>query len=447
MITDYNILTTPFSLYLCLNWFFCLACAFWIGVLFYKRRYLFVKPSLLTLSWYHLFFQWPLAFYSGHYMGYLPDPYTFAFLIHGYILIGLLVCPFTLDLKANKIWGRIAGFHKEEPLASPGAMVLLGAIIIGITLAYLSQVPLSQTGLYTIFFRPEVSVIAREKSLKLLGNMPLVYAYSLMVSCAAPLLAVMLFWALRKAIKRWQIFSILFYIILLVGLAVSIGLPGARISIVNMILVMVIAYLFHRGLPLRLGKFLFLIGTILLLPAILTILREGKEISLETLFAYLGYIGHRAFVVPMDVGSWYIHYTQVEGGFGVAGIPKLAALLGRRAVNVPNFIGLKYEGGAYTSVTSPAGYLFAYYSYFGMISLVISLAGVFLLDIAVFFYERLSDRLLLPCIAAIGLSTLSFISSDYTTAWLTHGFGVILVLSWCIDRCIHWAANLKYHVL
>ncbi len=443
MIEEYNILTAPFSIYVGLNWFFCLACAAWIISLFSFRRYLFVKPSILLLTYSHVFFQWPLAFYSGYFEKYLPEPYIFALLIHTYIVFGLLVFPFTFDSAAKKTWERISGPGKEKIQSNHVVMVLLGALIIGITFVYLSQVPLSQTGLYAIIFQPKTSGLAREKSLKLLGNVPLRYAFALMISSLAPLFAVMSFWALRNAVRKWRILSSFLFAACLLGVAGAVGLPGARVNIVNMILVMFMASLFYHGLPFRPAKFILLIGAILLLPTVLTILREGNAISLENLFEYFWLIVNRTFVVPMNVGAWYIHHAQLEGGFGIAGVPKLAALLGIEAIDAPNYIGLKYVPGALSSVSAGAGYLFTYYSYFGTPSLVISVIGLWFLDIAVLLFERLSDYLLLPCVAAVSLTTLAFISGDYTTGWVTHGFCGILAVSWFMDRGIRCVITLN----
>jgi len=138
----------------------------------------------------------------------------------------------------------------------------------------------------------------------------------------------------------------------------------------------------------------------------------------------------------MDVGSWYIHYAQIHGTFGIASVPKLAVIVGIEPINTPNLIGLTYSYTAVESVTACAGYLFTYYSYFGMASLLLSILCLWFLDVAVLVYKRLSNVMLLPCISAVSLSILSFVSSDYTTVWLTHGFGVILLLSWLIDHFI-----------
>jgi len=100
---------------------------------------------------------------------------------------------------------------------------------------------------------------------------------------------------------------------------------------------------------------------------------------------------------------------------------------------VPNYIGLRYQPNAGPTVSAGAGYLLTYYSYFGVASLLISLIGLWLLDMAVYVYGKLSPSFLIPCVSAVSLSTLSFISSDYTTVLVTHGFAVTLIIALSVD--------------
>lgn len=443
MLEYYCILEAPITLYVFLNWFFCLITLSFLALIFFSKRYLFIKPSILLLAYSHIFFQWPLAIYSGYYEKFLLDPFVFAFLIHAYILTGLLVSVFILNHKARMIWEQVTNRQTRDVKVSLGAVLILGVLTVGVTIFYLENVPFSQTGLYAIFSRPEVSGLWRERSLKLLENQTLKYAYSIMVSSIAPLLVVMLFFAFLNGFKRLKMIMALFCIAAIIGVAFVVSLPGARVSTVNILLAITFAYLFHRGLPFRPLKIFLLIAVILLLPALLSILREGREVRFDRLLTYLGYVGRRTFLQTMDVGSWYVHYSQVEGRFGIAAVPKLAALLGVDVTNVPNIIGLRYREYPLASVSAVAGYLFTYYSYFGIFSLIFSIMGVWFLDVAIIIYGKLSHHLLLPCIAAISVSTLSFISSDYTTTWLTHGFGIILFLSWMIDRLKNYINKLK----
>jgi hypothetical protein len=290
-------------------------------------------------------------------------------------------------------------------------------------------VPFSQTGLYAIFHHPEGSVLAREKSLKLLEDQTLKYVYSIMVSTIAPLTAVMLFFLFLENIKRCKIGRAIVISLALSGLAFAISLTGARISIVNLVLVITFAFIYYHGIPFRPLKVSLIIILVLLVPTILSILRAGETFSIPVVISYLGLVAERTFIKTMDVGSWYAHYFQTEGAFGVSGVPKLATLLGRDFLITPNFIALKYMKRAIASTSADAGYIFTYYSYFGLASTSISLLGLWLLDISILVYTRLNQYLLVPCIASIALSSLSFISSDYTTVWITHGFGFILIVS------------------
>lgn len=436
MIETFNPIETNITFYVLLNVFFCLFTASWISGVFFTRRYLFIKPSMLLLSFSHIFFQWPLAIYAGYYEKFLPDPYAFALLIHAFVVVGLLVTIFTFRGNARGIWDRITDRHYLETAFSTKAILSITVLVICVMFFYLSYLPFTSTGLYAIFKKSSTAAIARENSLKLLDSQVLKYAYSLMVSALAPLLAVMLGILLTRDIRRRNLFSVPIHIFLFLLLCFAVSMTGARIAVVNLLIVMAIALLFRKGLPFKPIRFILLLLLFLIPPAILSILREGGAIRLDILFEYLGYLARRTFVMPMDVGSWYVHYSQIHGALGIASIPKLAAILGIEPFNVPSLIGLTYTSTTVKSTTAGAGYLFTYCAYFGLTSLLFSVVGLWFLDVAVLIYERLSNVMLLPCVAAASLSILSFISSDYTVVWLTHGFGVILLFSLLIDRFI-----------
>jgi hypothetical protein len=263
MLEYYRILEAPITLYIFLNWFFCLVTLSFLALIFFSKRYLFIKPSILLLTYSHIFFQWPLAIYSGYYEQFLQDPFAFAFLIHAYTLIGFLVSIFVLNHETRMIWQQVTNRQTRDVKVSMEAVFILGVLTAGVTIFYLRNVSFSQTGLYAIFFRPEVSALWRERSLKLLENQTLKYAYSIMVSSVAPLLVVMLFFTFLNGFKRLKMMMALFSMAAIIGVAFVISLPGTRVSVVNMLLVITIAYLFHRGLPFRPLKVFLLIAVIL----------------------------------------------------------------------------------------------------------------------------------------------------------------------------------------
>jgi hypothetical protein len=197
----------------------------------------------------------------------------------------------------------------------------------------------------------------------------------------------------------------------------------------------ILSFFLKKGLPLNPFIILLAVVAILVFPALLSILREGRIVSFNEVFSYiLGPISRRVFIDPVRGALWHAHYAQTIGFFGIAAVPKLAVMFDVVPINVPNTIGVLYESQALSSVSSTTSYVFSYYSYFGIIALPFCLLGLWLLDLSVWVYRRLSANLLLPCVASINVACISFVFSDYTTVLLTHGILLLLLGSLIIDR-------------
>src|SRR4051812_40097429 len=89
-----------------LNWGMTIAATACLAITFRRNRYLFLKPSILVLFWYHVFFEWPACVYAAYYERALPNPYAFCLLLHGFVLIGLLVSTNTLHNSAEEVFRR-----------------------------------------------------------------------------------------------------------------------------------------------------------------------------------------------------------------------------------------------------------------------------------------------------------------------------------------------------
>jgi hypothetical protein len=422
------------SLYSVINWYFFITCSLLLGFIFQSRRYYFIKPSILLITFSIIFFQFPLAIYSGTYEVAVPDPYILSFLIHGYILIGLTVSLYTFQDASRTVWKRITEDEVKEPLMNTYAVVMLAGTVIFIGAIYLVHVPFRESGLYAVFANPAMAVVARERSLKLLDSQALVYAFSLMTSSVAPMLAVMLSLIGAHLFFERRFFSLTVILLTVISLMIVVSLPGARVSAVNLLLAVCISFFLVKGLPFHPAR-LFLLLILIVTPGVLIgMYRDGKAFGIDLYQQYLwDFIGRRILQDPLEVGSWYIHHAQTYGFFGIPALPKLAAIAGFDALNVPNYIGLRYQPNAGPTVSAGAGYLLTYYSYFGVASLLVSLIGLWLLDLAVSVYKSLSRAFLIPCVSAVSLSTLSFISSDYSTVLITHGFAVTLILALSVD--------------
>lgn len=410
-----------------LNWLLTIASAIWLAVIFRRSRFLFIKPSILVVFWSHFFFQWPASIYATYYERVLPDPYAFVLLLHGFVLAGLLISSYTFNQSAREVFHRL---NVPQPVSVLFPTLMLATFCAAVTAVYLQVVPLQSTGLYIILTHPALAAVAREDSLKLITNAPLQYAYQIMAGAAAPLLAVNIALLGSRAVRSRRIIYGLVLFLIFVALLIVASLSGNRSTAAKLLLVVALSAFLLRGLPFRPLHFLFVLIAILTPAVLITLLREGKTFTGSIFFAYLtDAIFTRVFVGPINVGAFYVHYAQTHGPIGPAGIARLASLVGVTPVRMPNIIGNLYSYSGLESVSANSGFLFTYYGYFGILSLPISLIGLWLLDLALPIYLRLEPRLLLPAVAAASVASLSFISSEYTTVLLTHGFAVILLLS------------------
>lgn len=423
------------TIFVVANWFLCLLTSGLLAVILLRHRFLFVKPSFIVISFFHVILQWPATVRAAEIESYLPDPYAFAILAHGFPLLGLVVSFFLARKDAYTVWQRITRSQKILARIHKRAIWLLTGSIVVIMISYLSVVPFSQTGLYAMLFDPINAALARERALKLLDHPLVQYLYHFMASVFAPLLAVVLSGILIRSYRSMRLISMLITIVAIGGVLLVASLSGAR-SFAAMILATVFfAFWMRRGMPVSVVYIVSAGAIILSIPTLFTLLREAQELNLGNIIDYYSAVaGERIFLTPMMVGLYHVHYAQTVSFIGIGGIPKLAALLGEEAVNVPNLIGVTYLGSRLTSISAGASYVFSYYSYFGMLSFPISLIGLWLLDIALWFYKRLTDDLLLPCVASVSIASLAFIQADYTVAWLTHGLGVLLILTFVLDR-------------
>lgn len=434
MTDTFYLADTAISWFVVASWVATFTASAWFAWMFAVTRFLFVKPSVLVLFYSHVFLQWPACIYAGAVEGFLPDPVALLIVLHGYVLLGLAGAGLMMRVSARRVWesvGRGYGVYARD-LVLAGTMV---AGVCGVLVAmYLAVVPWRATGLYAIVVEGVGASEARESSLKLL-NQPLAkYAYSFASAAAAPLLAAVAGMLVVTAVRARSWVRVA-YAVALLGLAGTVvSLSGARIGLVNLVVVWAMVVLFRRGLRLRLTTLPLIVLAALAPAAILSFMREGGSVfdfpwhALE----YLGYVWKRAFVTPFEMGLWFMHYEQTFGPMGWGGIPRLAQLFDVRPLDAANLIGLAYAPRVETSVLptvgANAGYIFTTYAYGGVLLAPLTLLGLWALDSALLVYERLREGVLVPTVASVSVSALMFLQSDYTVVWLTHGFGVLLVL-------------------
>jgi len=426
-----------FSVFVVVNWFLVILTFIILFLAIWRDRSLLIKPSIMAILFFHLMCQWGSVLWSGRIESILPQPWVFVLLSHGFPLIGLIVSLFIVRKSARQLWGRMTVNSPSDPTRRMWAWAILAVCLAGFVIVYLNYVPFRSTGLYKIFTSPLESDLARDQSMKFLANPFLRYGYSIMMAVFAPLLVVLTLQLFLMQVRRRKWLPAFFYSICLGGVLVVSSLSGARAYPAYIILAIVFALLLRKGFPLNPIYLISGVLLVLILPTVLTLLREGKVVTAKSFIEYFrGSTYQRVVIIPMEAGLQHVEYAQTHDFFGIQAIPKLAGVLGVKPLNVPNFIGKMYSGDPQTTQTTNTSYIYAYYSYFGLIAFIPCLIGLWLLDLSLLVYRKLSDNMLLPCIACISIATNTFSQTEYTISLFSQGFLLLLLVSWAVDRAV-----------
>jgi hypothetical protein len=414
----------------------CIATSLLLTVVVIRYRYLFLKPSMIVIACFHIQVQWAATIEAGFIEQYLPAPYPFLLLSQVFPLLGLIASFFILHRRTVRVYSRITGTRLPDLEVKARSLVLLLGAVVLILLFYLTVVPLSRTGIYAILLDPLRATLARESSLKLLESDLLKYLFSILKAALAPMLCVLAAVHFVRSVKRKKVAASLAaaYIILFTMAVVS--LPGARMPAAMLVVTVLFAVFAAYKMPLRPTYVLLSFILTLSLPVLFTIFREGQAFDFVIFFEYMkGGVLRRVFYVPMETGLWHVHYGQVWGFVGAAGIPKLAGVLAIEPLNLANLIYLKYSPYFISSGLCNTSYVFAYYTCFGIGSLVFSFLGLWGLDLAVIVLDRLrNNAILLAASASLVTSSIWFVSTMYTTALISNGFIFILIFAVVLDR-------------
>jgi hypothetical protein len=428
------------SVFVAINWLLVIATSIVLLAAIRADRSLLVKPSIMVILFFHVLCQWGTALQAGRIESFLAKPWIFALLSQGFPVIGLAVSLFTWRRRSRALWGRIIDRKPADISAKNKALVLLAIFFIFFIFLYLSRVPFHSTGLYKIVFShatPAESFLARDQSVKFLDNTFLRYGHNIMMAVFAPLLAVLTAQIILVHWQRRNWLWVLFYLVCLGLILLATSISGARAYSAYIVMAIFFAVLLGRGFPIKPVFLVFAVFLILTFPTILSLLREGKVVTVKSFFDYLrGNTLNRVVIIPMETGLHHVHYAQEHGFFGIQAIPKLAAILGIKSLNVPNFIARTYSGNLLDTTTENTAFIYAYYSYFGLIAFIPCLIGLWLLDMCLLVYQKLSDNLLIPCSACISIATNTFSNTEYTISLFSQGFLLLLLVSWAVDRAV-----------
>jgi hypothetical protein len=419
-----------------LNWIFCISTALLLVFLILKRRYLLIKPSVLIVLFFHLRIQWAATVEFDRIVSYLPNPLDFFILVHAFPFIGILVSMFFLEKGFKSLWNRVTDasaniYHLDNRLVF--ILVALILIIVGI---YIFYVPFTSTGLFTIFTDPLSSNLAREESLGTVTSPIVRYGFNILMWIIAPILFISMVYRSIYHLRKLNVLMGAAELALLPLILIIVSLPGARSPAAMVVLAAIYAVYLRLGMPIRPVTLIVAALVVLAFPVVLSILREDRELQFVVFWEYLSQsIFRRVFEIPMEMGLYHAHYAQTQGFIGVAAMPRLAAIWGVDAVNVPNLLYWRYTTWLLESGMANACYVFSYYCYFGIITLIPSLVGLWILDLSVVVMKKIKNHLLLlATLSALAISAIQFVETEFTIGLFTKGFIFILLFSFLLDR-------------
>jgi len=400
-----------------------------------RNRSVLVRPSVIFLIFFNVRYQWDAALRASEIENVLRVPFDFYLAVFCVPLAAVLLVVVRPSRTAKIVYQRLISI----PELSSYSWVATRYILIGaglLMLWYFATVPFTQTGLWVLLTDPLASGQAREDSFKLLSSQSLKYGYALVMNAAAPMLGAYGGLALLRAVRRKNVgLGASSAAVICLAMAFA-AVTGARGPVALVVLSALMAWWLRKRAPLNLFYLGGAIAAVLVLPALLTILREGRQVDIDSLAESSQLMISRTSGDTVDVAKWYFEYAQDSGFVGIAGIQKLARIFSTQPVNLANTVGLMYGGAALDTISANTSFIVYYYALFGLSALVPCVLLILLLDAALVIYVRLKPPILTGCVAASLAIASNLAELDYTSGIFSGGFGAILLIGFALNKVV-----------
>lgn len=389
-----------------------------------KRRYIFLKPSVIALSFYFVLNIVPALLLSATISDSLSNPYELLFVnsIIPYLLL-LFFCNTDL-LPSRAIYTRIINLN---PIASKlHPWLLLSLSFLSFTLLYYSSKhTLASTGLFVLFSDPLNALISREESFTYITDNYILYLLNLSIVTLLPFTGGLLF-QLARTPSYHKIFRKLFLVLIYIFLLAFASIYGARGPAVYLL----ISTLYSLFLLLRPSKLLPMIifsSALSLLPAFLISFAYNTARGFSVVEIILNILS-RTFFRGFESTIFWFEYLQNNSYFGISAIPKLSVLFG-----IPSFdpavkiFDLYHPDSRFEILGQASANTFVqYYAIFGIPGLLLTATLLRVLDFIVKSTSTLPNILLLPTYCALASSAIYISFSQLNTVIVSKGYLLIL---------------------
>jgi hypothetical protein len=345
------------------------------------------------------------------YSCFLPTPWHLPLLIHSIVVLSLVLNYSYFSKESEGLYLKLASFNKNKVTFNNKFLLCVILIFSSIVLIYLSFVDFFSTGLYGMISLNKDQNIMRENSLKLQPTI-IKYLYSFVKNAFGPFLTSFLILKFFTK-KRMSIALLILFIIFFSNL------NGEKSFIINYSLILSIyLFLFKKN---SIWLIIILIVIALFLPIIFWVRVDMADICCH-IIAKL----NRVLIVPLKVGTWYIHDTQINGFDFKAIIPGSLVSLFDKLYYYENYIGQKYgyfyfNRKTLESIHSDSSFIFYNYKGLGLLSIPFSIFLIYLSNYTLIVYKKLNDKYTIVLFTCTTAMLLKLISGNYYTAFFSGG--------------------------
>jgi hypothetical protein len=183
-----------------------------------------------------------------------------------------------------------------------------------------------------------------------------------------------------------------------------------------------LAFYARRGFKGRLIRGAGIVALGLLVPALISLLRNNEPINVSTAWTYYVDILDRAAGRSVEDNIWMVSYVQEQGFFGAPGIPVFAQITGVESVNIFNLVGLHFRPDGITSISANCSFVAVNYGCFGLLGgTLLSVMVVLLMDATLLLQAGLPRTLAVASVGICAAISMNFAMTLFTTVLVTHG--------------------------
>lgn len=322
-----------------------------------------------------------------------------------YLFVPLVISAsiYMLNLRAFRkmgsgIWDLIRAArgarHRIRPAgAGPLGVIALACLVLYVVsiLWYVFALGWHNTPLHALLSLDPNASWVREQGLKLLDNRMLAYGLTLAISYFGPAFAAIL--GMRYVLRLGAPTSLRWHLAALMTLALPATVAGSRASAGMIVVVGCFVYLVAQPFRRRLLVLPLMLLVVFGIPYAMFMIRMmGSSPDAVTFGMAAANLADRFFMRGLEAELWQAAYTERFGTFGLAGIPRLAILLGTDPVDIFNRVGTFYRPGSPT-ISASASFVTVNHSVWGQAGPLVTFLQLWLLEWVVLAAARLRPLL------------------------------------------------------